>query len=581
MNSLLRTPAFVFVLAVAITSRMGGQQPSDDTIYYNGNFITEWSGHETVQAVAIRGTHFLAVGTLAEVSAAADKNARRVDLHGRTVLPGLEDSHTHPITSALSEKDGPLPVVKSIPEILAWVDKQAATTPPSQPILLPKLYSSRLVEHRYPTRQELDSVAPNRPAMTDNGYSSALNSAALKMIGVTRDTPQPANGKIIKDKNGEPTGLIIGAPQLLESLRKAKPTTHDDMVWGLKAMQKAYNAVGITSTIDRAEGPEGFRVYAELNTKHELTVRTYVTYLLDGKATPQELPKQIENIPLVTGTGDAWFRIGSLKVIADGGILLGTAFLREPYGDHTDVYGYHDPQYQGVMAVSKDYLNVMARTADRLGWQMTAHVTGGGSLDALLSAYQAANAEKPIAPLRFTVTHGNFPNAAAIRVAKALGVSFDVQPAWLYEDADAIKDVFGPERMKDFQPLRSLFDAGIVVAGGSDHMVGFDSRNAINPYNPFLGMWIAITRKTTGGIVIGPDQTVTREQALKMWTLNGAYLSFEEGVKGSIEPGKLADMVVISKDYLHCPVDEIKDIDALMTIVDGRVVYRDAAMSGS
>ena len=137
---------------------------------------------------------------------------------------------------------------------------------------------------------------------------------------------------------------------------------------------------------------------------------------------------------------------------------------------------------------------------------------------------------------------------------------------------------FGSSRMKDFLPLKSLFDAGVVVAGGSDHMIRFDSRKAINPYNPFFGMWMAITRKTADGSALHPEQGVTRLEALRMWTLNGAYLSFEEKLKGSIEPGKLADMVVISKDFLSCPVDDIKDIEALTTIVDGKVVFENQAM---
>ncbi len=554
------------------------QQPAGDVIYYNGHFVTMWDSHPTVQAVAIRGNHFLAAGTLAEVRKAARPSARMIDLYGRTVLPGLEDSHTHPITAALSEQDGPLPVLKSIADIQKYIRNRVDSLPPSRVILIPKVYSSRLIDRRYPTRQELDAAAPDRPALTDNGYSSALNSAALRMIGVSRDTPQPANGKIIKDKNGDPTGLIIGAPQLLKPLRTSKTATHDDMVWALKAMQKAYNAVGLTSVIDRAEGPDAFRVYQELREKNELTVRSYVTYLITGQGTPADVRKEIHSIPFVTGLGDDWYRVGSLKVVADGGILLGTAYLREPYGENTQLYGYHDPTYRGVLSVPAANLVEMAKTADELGWQMTAHVTGGGSLDLLLDAYEAANREKPIMGRRFTVTHGNFPNARAIARAKQLGVVFDCQPAWLYEDGAAIKDIFGPERMKDFIPLRSLFDNGIVVAGGSDHMVGFDSRNGINPYNPFFGMWMAITRKLTDGTVLGPDQTITREQALRMWTLNGAYLSFEEKMKGSIEPGKLADMVVISKDILKCPVDEIKDIDALLTIVDGHVVYRDPHM---
>jgi predicted amidohydrolase YtcJ len=209
---------------------------------------------------------------------------------------------------------------------------------------------------------------------------------------------------------------------------------------------------------------------------------------------------------------------------------------------------------------------------------MTVHTTGGGATDALLDAYEAADKDRPIADRRFTVTHGNFPDARAIERARRLGVAFDVQPAWLHLDAAAIRNVFGPSRIRDFLPLRALLQAGVMVAGGSDHMIRFDSRSAINPFNPFFGMWMAVTRKATDGTVVEPGQVVTREEALRMWTRAGAWLTFEESAKGSIEPGKLADMVVISKDYLSCPVDEIKDIEALLTVVGGRVVHRHASM---
>ena len=575
----LRTPATCLaavVLAVSASPATQGPTapPSSTTIYYNGNIVTMWADHPVVEAVAIRDGRFLAVGSTAEVRKAAGPAATEVDLHGRTVLPGLEDSHTHPISAALSEQKGPVPVMNSIPDILAHITKLAAETPPDGLIFVPKVYATRLAERRYPNRYELDQAAPRHAAMTDNGYASVLNSAALRKLDINASTPEPANGKIIKDAKGEPTGLILGAPQLLGELRRSRAPTPADMVWALKAMQKRYSEAGLTSTIDRGEGPEGFRVYQELHQQNLLTVRTSVTYLMSGQGTPDQVRQEIERIPFVTGLGDEWFRVGSLKVVADGGILIGTAYLREPYGEHTDIYGYHDPGYQGVLSVPRENLTEMARVANRLGWQMTAHTTGGGATDALLDAYEAANREQPIAPRRFTVTHGNFPNARAIARARQMGVAFDSQPAWLHLDGAAIKDVFGPARMRDFLPLRSLFEAGVVVAGGSDHMIRFDDRHAINPFNPFFGMWMAITRKTTDGATLGAEQTITREQALRMWTLNGAWLSFEEKTKGSIEPGKLADMVVISKDFLHCPVDEIKDINALMTIVGGRVVYR-------
>ena len=566
--------AILFSILLAVSP--GAEVP--DVIYYNGNIVTMSATQPRAQAIAIKGNRFLLAGSNAEIRKIAAPETRQIDLHGRTVLPGLEDSHTHPITSALSERDGPIPVMNSIAEIQAYIRKQAAALPADRVIFVPKIYSTRLQDRRYPTREEIDKAAPGRLAMTDNGYASVLNSTLLAKLNITRDTPQPSDGKIIKDAKGEPTGLILGAPRLLSSLRQSRSASHEDRLKGLLAMQKAYNQVGMTSTIDRGQTMDGFRVYQELHDKKALTVRSYVTYLIDAKGTTQQVREEIARIPWVTGHGDDWFRVGSLKTIADGGILIGTAYLREPYGTNTKIYGYDDPDYRGVLAVPRENLIEMAKQANKLGWQMTAHTTGGGATDALLDAYEAADREQSIRNRRFTVTHGNFPNREAIARSAKLGVVFDCQPAWMYYDAPTLKDVFGPARSADWMPLRSLLDAGIVVAGGSDHMIRFDSRNAINPYNPFFEMWMAITRRTIDGATFHPEQAVTRLEALRMWTLNGAYLSFEEHSKGSIEPGKLADMVVISKDFLACPVDEIKDIEALVTVVDGKVVYGNPAM---
>jgi predicted amidohydrolase YtcJ len=204
---------------------------------------------------------------------------------------------------------------------------------------------------------------------------------------------------------------------------------------------------------------------------------------------------------------------------------------------------------------------------------MTAHVAGDGAEELLLDAYEAADKAKPIRGRRWCVTHGNFTPPEAIARAIKLGVVIDSQIALHYLDGPAVKVPFGPERMKNFDPYRSMFDAGMVVAGGSDHMIGFDPRTAINPYHPFFGMWMSITRKTVDGSVLEPEQRITREEALKMWTINGAYLTFDEKKKGSIEPGKFADFAVINKDYLACPEDEIKDIDPLRTVVGGKIVY--------
>ena len=547
---------------------------SADTIYHNGKIVTLWEKQPVAQAVAVRDGHFLKVGSNAEVLATAGPRTQKIDLGGRTMLPGLNDSHTHPTGAALSEQNGPVPVMHTIAEIQTYIRQQASKLPRERLIFVPKVYSTRLRERRYPTRQDLDAAASDREVMADNGYASVLNSVLLKKLNITRDTPQPANGKIIKDERGEPTGLILGATQLLGPLRRDRPTTFSDILWALDAMQQRYSEVGITSTIDRGQTSEGFRAYQEFQRSGKMRVRTYVTYRISAQGTPAQVRQEIERIPFVTGWGDEWLKVGSLKTVIDGGILIGTAYLREPYGMNTKIYGYDDPDYRGVLAVPKENIFEMARTAAELGWQMTAHSTGGGSTDILLDAYEDANRKVDIRKRRFTVTHGNFPNDAAIAKAKKLGVVFDCQPAWHHLDGAALKDVFGPSRTAHFLPLKSLFDAGVVVAGGSDHMIRFDSRDAINPYNPFYGMWMAVTRQTADGAVLNPEQRITREQALKMWSINGAYLSFEENIKGSIEPGKLADLVVISKDLLTCPEPEIKQIEALLTVVGGKVTYR-------
>ncbi|MBL8216133.1 MAG: amidohydrolase [Bryobacterales bacterium] len=562
----------VFTLLLAALSPAAFAQ-APDAVYFHANVVTLEAARPKAEAFAIRGGEFQAIGSNDEMLKLAGPATRKVDLEGRTVIPGIVESHVHPIMAALAEKDGPVPVMRSIAEVKVQLKKMAGSRPVSEVLFLPKVYSTRLTDRRYPTRYELDEAAPNHVALTDNGYASVLNSKALAKLGITKDTPQPANGKIIKDAKGEPTGLILGAAQLLGGYRRSKPPTVDDLKWALREMQKKYHEVGITSIIDRGQTAEGFRTYQALRMAGELTVRSNVTFLISAQGTPDAVRAELERIPFVTGYGDDMLRVGSVKTIADGGILIGTAFLREPYGEHTEIYGYKDPDYRGVLSVSKENLAEMARTALRLGWQMTAHTTGGGAIDTLLEAYDAVDKETPIKGRRFTVTHGNFPSQESIERAARLGVAFDCQPQWYYFDTPALAPAFGPSRMKQFQPLKTMLGKGVVVAGGSDHMIRFDSRDSINPYNPFWGMWMTITRKTVDGSTINPDEALTREQALALWTKNGAYLTFEEKRKGTIAAGKLADFAVISDDLLTCPVDRIKDIEALRTVVGGREVW--------
>jgi len=276
----------------------------------------------------------------------------------------------------------------------------------------------------------------------------------------------------------------------------------------------------------------------------------------------------------ITGSGDKCVRVGSLKIYLDGGILTGTAYLQEPWGEKAgEIFGIEDPEYRGVVNYSREELLAIVSAANEFNWSFTAHATRGGSVDLLLDVFSEVNQSKSINDRRFSIIHGNFFSEEAIKKMSELGVYANLQPAWFYKDADAMQYILGKERIKTFHPNRSMIDAGVMINGGSDHMVKWDADASINPYNPFLAIYSMVTRTTERGTVIEPSEAITREEALKAYTINNAFASFEESLKGSIEPGKLADMAVLTDDILTCPADRIRDIESVMTIVGGKIVY--------
>ncbi|MEO8763107.1 MAG: amidohydrolase family protein, partial [Ginsengibacter sp.] len=303
---------------------------------------------------------------------------------------------------------------------------------------------------------------------------------------------------------------------------------------------------------------------------------------LDGKSSMIEIRNTLKQFGRKTGDGNSWVKVGALKVVIDGGVLTGTAYLREGWGEKAkDLYGITDPAYRGELFYSKDELTRIIKVAYEEGWKFTAHVTGGGAVDTLLAAYEVINDSTPITGKRFSIIHGNFYTPGAIKKMVAMGIYADMQPAWYYKDADLLNEVLGRDRIKTFHPYHSMMQAGIVVNGGSDHMVKVDPNTSINPYNPFLAMWSVITRKTERGSVFNPEEAISRQQALKMYTINNAYASFEEHIKGSIEKDKLADLVVLSDDILTCPVDSIPEIKSILTIVGGQAVFDSGIFSTS
>lgn len=541
-----------------------------DLILHNARVVTVDSKFSIREAVAVKGGRITSIGSSKEVLA-AERGARTrvLDLRGKMVLPGLIDSHMHPLEAGLSELRRPLPRLDSIGAVQRYIRERAAASPKGEWIVVPRTFPTRLAELRMPTRRDLD-VATEHPVMFDASYVVIVNSYALRMCGIDRNTPNPPRGEIVREANGEPNGILKNAQSLLKGVREEEPFSDAEKLKALGEILSRYRASGLTTVGDGSVDDAG--LYRKLRDEKRLPVRTVLTWWMNIARPADELVAEIRSAPFTTNTGDEWIKYGAFKVNIDGGMTIGTAYQRQPYGPFgNQLYGKTNPDDRGqLFAPLEKYVQVF-RAAREKGWAVSAHTQGGGAIDLFLDAMEALNREKPIAPSRSHWIHASFQSPEAIRRAARLGILADVQPAWLYLDGPALEKVFGDAGMRYFFPLRSYIDAGVKIAGGSDHMIGWDKNTAVNPYNPFLGLWTAVTRKTVRGAVVHPEERITREEALKMYTVWAAYRMFSERDLGSIEPGKLADMVVIDRDYLRCPEEDIAKIAPVHVIVGGEM----------
>jgi predicted amidohydrolase YtcJ len=570
---------FILLITLFTTERAAraAGQPAD-LVVRNGKILTVDTTFSTAEAVAIRDGVIVRVGSNAEVRKLVGDRTRVIDAQGKTVIPGLIESHVHALGAARGEAVQPFVQLGSIKEIQKWVRQQAEARPEGEWIQAPRVDVTRIRERRLPTRAELDDAAPRHPVVFNWQYASrqvqVVNSAALKAAGITRDTPNPAGGKIVKDDQGEPTGVLENPRALTARHLPAREVSEEAHLKELERLLRRYNEVGITSICERNSDVKGYRTYEKLKKADRLTARVNVTIGLRSDGTVEGTQKWIKALPVKFGDGDDWVRVGPLKIAVDGGILYGTAYLRDPYGKQAaPLYGLTDAAYRGSLSLSADKVRNLIGAGHRLGWQMASHVTGDAGVDVVLDAVEAADQDSSIKDRRYTLIHAYFPNPAAVRRAAALGVCVDTQPAWYYKDGDALADALGGERVKSFIGLQDWLRGGVKVAINSDHMQGADPITSLNPYHPFLTMYTAITRQTESGLVVGPEQRVSREQALRLMTIDAAYLSFDEKRKGSIEVGKLGDLAILSDDFLTCDNRRIKDIRAVVTVVGGRVVH--------
>lgn len=548
-----------------------------DVLLYNGKILTVDPRFQIVEALAVRGDRIVAAGSRTDLNRFAGANTRQIDLGGRVVLPGLMDSHSHASEAAMYEFDHPVPDMETIADVLRYIKARAAVTKDGDWIVLTQVFITRLRDQRFPTRAELDEAAPRHPVYFGTGPDASVNTMALRISKIDRSfqITDGKPGRIERDANGAPTGILRSCSRLIPFRTGLRDPTAEDRLSRLKMMLADYNSVGITSLSERDLDDDGIELYRRLRDAKQLNCRVYVMQSVDAQLPIEDIRKKmlaIARSPLHQPDKMLWVR--GTKSYLDGGMLTGSAYMLEPWGV-SKVYSIDDPKYRGMRYIDAGKLYQMAQFALEHGLQFTAHSVGDGAVAAMVDAYAEINNAFPVKASRPSITHANFiPEAVLDRIAK-LGIVLDMQPDWLWLDGATLLKQFGSERMRHFQPYRTLFERGITAGGGSDHMQKIGSLRSINQYNPFLGMWIAVTRRSRWmDGPLNPEQSISRDQALRLYTVNNAFLMFAEKEKGSLEPGKLADFIVIDRDILKCPVDEIKDIHVEQTWLGGKQVYQ-------
>ncbi len=571
----------VSILAFAAIAAEDLPVPAD-LLILNAKVITVNSNFTVAQAIAIRGDKIVAVGKDKQMELFKGPDTQVLDAQGRTVMPGLYDSHVYSYQAATSELDGPLPVFNSIAGAQEYIRKQAAEKPPGSWIILDRVYPTRLMEGRFPTKKELDAAAPNNPVYWNTGPVAMVNSKALEVSKITQDTTNPPSGEIVRDlKTRQATGLLRNAASMLRLPKPANPPTAEQTREAVKHLHRLYNQQGITSIGERRADPEAIDLFRDLAKAGELSVRVNCTRVIEPGATIEEALARLDAVTNSgpgklpygpTGVGDDWVRVGPLNVAMDGAILTGNAYLRTPWGIGP-TYQITEPAYCGKLLQDPEVMNPLYLEAAERGWQLTALCTGDAATDALLNIYERISFKMNIKERRFLVTHSDFMPADDWSRFRKLGVAADIQPAWLYKDGASLMKTLGQDRMTNFLPLKSCFEHGVVIGGGSEHLAKLDPLDGTNPWNPWLGMWVALTRQTVQGAVINPAEKLSREQAIRLYTINNAHLNFEEQKKGSLEPGKYADLIIVDQDLMNCWPDDVLNTKVLLTMVGGKVVW--------
>ncbi|MBN6188872.1 amidohydrolase [Aneurinibacillus sp. BA2021] len=535
-------------------------QEKADSVYVNGVIYTVDSNFSKASAMAIKGQKLLYVGSQDVAKKYIGPNTKVIDLQGKTVIPGLNDGHLHfpGMGINLLQIDG---FNKPKEDILNMVKQEVAKRKPGEWILGRGWNHELWPDRKFPTKQELDAVAPNNPVMMErvDGHSIWVNSKALEISGISKSTLDPQGGEILRDAKGEPTGMLIdtaGEPVF------SKIPAYDSqrMQEGLTKAQEELFLNGITSATDAGSYLADIDEMKELYKKGVLKVRMNVMVANgEGGATGKSLEFYYKNGPEKGLFGDR-LTIASLKLIGDGSLGSRSAALLKDYSDR--------PGHKGNYHFTDEELYRLVKEARKYGWQVATHAIGDGAILQAINTYEKVLKEEPLADHRWRIEHFQVANADEIKRIAELGILPSMQPTHATSDKNMAEDRVGPERIKYAYAWRKTIDAGSHIVGGSDAPVEL--------VNPFHGIYAAVTRMDRAGSPAGgwyPEEKMTREEALRSFTIWAAEGSFEEKLKGSLEEGKLADFIVIDRDIMKCPEEELKDIAVLTTVVGGEVVY--------
>jgi predicted amidohydrolase YtcJ len=525
-----------------------------DLILRNGQVITIDPRQPAAEAVAIAGDRILAVGSNADIDALAVAGTKKVDLGGSTVVPGFIDGHCHPAYSGrrhLRFIDCDLRSIKAIQDA---VRERAAKTPPGEWVTGFKYDDTKTAERRFITREDLDAAAPDHPVYIGHrgGHTGYVNSLALAKVGITEQSPDPEGGKFVRDPTtGRLTGRVLerAAESFENSIPAFGTTTRDEDRAAVKLITQMFAKTGVTSSTDAYGTPDDLRAYQDARAAGELSSRIYC---MIGYA---HLDRVIAS-GVRTGFGDEWIRVGGMKATCDGSISERTARLSEPYVGRPDDFG--------MIVADAEELYTYSSKAHDAGWQIGIHANGDVGIGMVLDLYERLQREQPRRDPRYRIEHCTVINDDLVRRMKTLGVIPTPFSTYVYFHGEKMPE-FGEERLNSMFALRSFLDAGIGATMASDYPPG--------PFEPMMALQSMVTRTAMDGRVWGPRQKITIEEALRVCTLNGAYASFEEHEKGSLEPGKLADLVVLGRNPLAEDPSSLITIPVERTMVGGRWVY--------